>query len=268
MAGAGAGAPRLLEAMQNPTGSWLNDPKTKREVLNVAAIDLGKTAQNLGFKKGTVTVADIKPTKVKGMVDLEFVGLNPRTGRLEKRMGHMPAARLFDKASLFANTMHRISNDPKARTAMVTAFRESRDPLYGEMLDYEVTARQSAISDLKSKAKTEGLSDEESQILGTLQREVVALQRNDPNAVGAVIFPRMQKVGREFVTTSTSRAFRVTEARQPKAAGNTDALVVGINSVIDRAARDRKYYERILNSVGISPAGPFDPDKVLRAIGQ
>jgi hypothetical protein len=62
LAGAAAGAPQILAAMQNPTGDWLRDPKSKRAVLNVAAIDLGKTAKNLGFQIGSVSVADIRPS--------------------------------------------------------------------------------------------------------------------------------------------------------------------------------------------------------------
>jgi hypothetical protein len=264
MAGAAAGAPALLAAMQNPTGSWINDPRQKRAVLNVAAVDLGKTADNLGFRRGSVSIADLRPSNVKGKVNIDFVGINPRTGRLERRSGNMDANRLFDKAAVFANTMHKITNDPQARASMVNAFRAAVPDEYAEMLSFEISRREQAIKGLKEGtikvADTTGYMTE-------LQREVMLLQNNDSNAVGSVIFPRMQKVGREYVQSPTTRAYDGIEGRMTKGRGNPDAVITGINTVLDRAARDRKYYDSILKGAGISSAGAFDPSKVLRALG-
>jgi hypothetical protein len=77
----------------------------------------------------------------------------------------------------------------------------------------------------------------------------------------------MQKVGREYVQSPTTRAYDGIEGRMTKGRGNPDAVITGINTVLDRAARDRKYYDSILKGAGISSAGAFDPSKVLRALG-
>jgi hypothetical protein len=265
MAGAAAGAPTLLAAMQDPTGSWLNDPKQKRAVLNVAAINLGQTADNLGFRRGTVSIADIRPSKIKGQLKMDFVGINPKTGRLEKREGNMDAARLFDKTAVFANTMSRITTDPKARASMVSAFRASDPEMFKDMLGYEISRRETAIKGLKDRT----IKVQNPQAYAQeLQQELMLLQNNDPNTVGSIIFPRMEKVGREFVQSNTSRAYDNVEARSSKARGNPNAIVTGINSVLERAARDPKYYASILKTAGISSSGGYDPNKVLQAIGR
>lgn len=266
MAGAAAGAPTLFAAMQDPTGSWLRDPKQKRAVLNVAAINLGQTADNLGFKRGTVSIADIRPSKVKGQLKMDFVGVNPKTGRLEKREGNMDAARLFDKTAVFANTMNRITTDPKARASMVSAFRASDPEMFGEMVSHEITRREAAIKGLKDR--TIKVANPQAYA-ADLQREVMLLQNNDPSTLGSVIFPRMEKVGREFVQSNTSRAYDKVESRgTSNVKGNSDAIVRGINGVLDRAARDPKYYASILKGAGISSSGGYDPNKVLQAIGR
>lgn len=266
MAGAAAGAPALLAAMQDPTGAWLKDPKQKRAVLNVAAIDLGKTADGLGFRRGSVSIADIRPSKIKGQLAMDFVGVNPKTGKLEKRVGNMDAARLFDKTAVFANTMNKITNDPQARSSLVSAFRSSEPDIYKDMVGFEISRRESAIKGLKDRT----IKVENPQAyMAELQREVMLLQNNDSNAIGSIIFPRMQKVGREFVQSNTARAYDKVESRaSSNVKGNSDAIVRGINGVLDRAARDPKYYASILKGAGISSSGGYDPNKVLQAIGR
>lgn len=263
LAGAAAGAPTLLAAMQNPTGSWLNDPKQKRAVLNVAAIDLGKTASNFGFRKGTVTIADLRPSKAKGMVNIDFVGLNPKTNKLEFRTGYMPAERLFDKTAVFANTMYKITNDPKARSAMVSAFRASDPEMYGEMLNYEISRREQAIKGIQDRSIK--VADPRGMV-ADLQKEAMLLRNNDPSAIGDLLFPRMQKVGREYVQSHTTRAYDSIEGRMK----NKDPKYVtsGINTVIERAARDPKYYAQLMKSAGLSASGGYDPYKVLQALGR
>ena len=78
----------------------------------------------------------------------------------------------------------------------------------------------------------------------------------------------MQKVGREFVQSNTSRAYDNVESRSTTARGNPDAIVKGMNSVLDRAARDPKYYASILKIAGIPSSGGYDPNKVLQALGR
>ena len=266
MAGAAAGAPALLAAMQDPTGSWLRDPKQKRAVLNVAAIDLGKTADGLGFRRGSVSIADIRPSKTKGKLEMDFVGVNPKTGKLEKRVGNMDAARLFDKTAVFANTMNKITNDPQARSSLVSAFRSSEPDIYKDMVSFEISRRESAIKGLKDR--TIKVANPQAY-MAELQREVTLLQNNDSNTIGSIIFPRMQKVGREFVQSNTTRAYDNVESRASSTVrGNPDAIVKGINSVLERAARDPKYYASILKGAGISSSGGYDPNKVLQAIGR
>jgi hypothetical protein len=265
LAGAAAGAPQILAAMQNPTGDWLRDPKSKRAVLNVAAIDLGKTAKNLGFQIGSVSVADIRPSKVKGKVDLDFVGINPKTGRIERRVGNMEAARLFDKASVFANTMERITNDPRARSSMVSAMRNSDPEMYGEMLNFEISRREKAIKGIQDR--TIKVADPRG-MMADLQQELTLLQNNDQNTIGTVLFPRIAQVGSEYVRSNTTRAYDRIESLAPKAKDKPDAIIKGINAVMDRAARDPRYYASILKGAGISSSGGYDPNKVLQAIGR
>ena len=264
LAGAAYGAPQLLDAMQNPTGAWLRDPKQKRAVLNVAAIDLGGTADKLGFRRGSVSVVDIKPSNVKGKLNIEFVGLNPRTGRLEKRTGPMDAARLFDKAAVFSNTLGRINDDPAAQNALVNAFRASQPENFGKLLTYEIKRRESAISaidkDLAQVQDPEGT-------MRRLQLEVTNLENNDPTTIAGIMFPRVAKVGREFTTSHTSRAYDNVESLAPTVKGNPDAILRGINSQLAKAAANPKYYQSILKKGGIDSSGPFDPSKVLQALG-
>jgi hypothetical protein len=265
MAGAASGAPALLQAMQNPTGDWLKNPQTKRAVLNVAALDLGKTADNLGYKRGSVSVLDIRPSKTKGQLAIDFIGVNPKTGRLEKRVGEADAARVFDKTAVFANTMFRITNDPKSRAAMVRAFRSSVPDEYGEMVQYEVGRREKMIKGISDGTVT---VDDPERAIVRLNDEIDRLSKGDPNVTGAILFPRIEKAGREYVQSSTTRAYEKVEGRAVSAKGNPDAIVKGINGVIDRAARDPKFYAAILKKAGISSAGGFDANKVLKAIGR
>lgn len=260
MAGAAVGARDLVSAMNDPTGQWLQDPRQKRAVLNVAAIDLGKSADNLGFRRGTLSISDLRPSKEKGMVNIDFVGINPRTGKLEKKSSSMPAARLFDKAAVFSNTMKNIADDPKARTSLVSAFRTSDPELFGEMLKFEVSRREDALK---------GLNDGTLKVSNKLAyqteigRELTLLRNNDPNTVGSILFPRMAKVGREYTQSNTTRAYDRIEGM----AGKGSDVLKGINSVIDKASRDPRYYAAILKKGGIPNSGGFDPNKVLQAIG-
>jgi hemerythrin superfamily protein len=196
---------------------------------------------------------------------MDFVGVNPKTGKVEKRVGNMDAARLFDKTAVFANTMNKITNDPQARSSLVSAFRSSEPDIYKDMLSFEISRRESAIKGLKDRT----IKVENPQAyMAELQREVTLLQNNDSNTIGSIIFPRMQKVGREFVQSNTTRAYDRIESMAPTAKDKPDAIIKGINAVMDRAARDPKYYASILKGAGISSSGGYDPNKVLQAIGR
>jgi hypothetical protein len=202
---------------------------------------------------------------VKGKVDLDFVGINPKTGRIERRVGNMEAARLFDKASVFANTMERITNDPRARSSMVSAMRNSDPEMYGEMLNFEISRREKAIKGIQDR--TIKVADPRG-MMADLQQELTLLQNNDQNTIGTVLFPRIAQVGSEYVRSNTTRAYDRIESLAPKAKDKPDAIIKGINAVMDRAARDPKYYASILKGAGISSSGGYDPNKVLQAIGR
>lgn len=262
LAAAAAGAPNLINALQNPTGNWSLDPTQKRTVFNVANISMNKTADNLGFQRGSVSMLDMRPKKgSKGTVEIDFIGYDPKSGRMVKKTGNMAATQLFDKAAVFANTMNRISADPRARTALVSAFRSSDPEMFSEMLDHEIKRRQSAIKGLQDRTlKVENPR----QYMAELSREVMLLENGDTDALNKIIFPRMGQVGQEQATPHTQRAFdrvsRFGNGNKP------DDVVTGINSVIERASRDRKYYDKILRDGGIPNYGEFDPMKVIRAI--
>lgn len=259
MAGAALGASDLVAAMNDPTGKWLQDPRQKRAVLNVAAIDLGKSADNLGFRRGTLSISDLRPSNQRGMVSLDFVGMNPRTGKLEKKTRDMPSERLFDKAAVFSNTMKNIADSPKARTALVNAYRTSEPDLFADMLKREITNREDILKGLKDGTiRTANKLQDQKE----LSVELTLLKNNNPTVVGEVLFPRMAKVGREYVHSYTTRAYDRVEERGVK---GTD-VVKGINSVIDRASRDPRYYAQILKQGGIPNSGRFDANKVLQAI--
>lgn len=260
MAGAAVGAKDLLSAINDPTGKWLQDPRQKRAVLNVAAIDLGKSADNLGFRRGTLSISNLRPSQERGMVNIDFVGMNPKTGKLEQKTSSMPATKLFDKTAVFSNTMKNIADNPKARNALVSAYRTSEPELFGEMLQYEISRREETIKALKNGtiSTTNAVADQKE-----LGREVLALRNNDPNAIGTVLFPRMAKIGREYTQSNTTRAYDVVEQRSGK---DSASVLSGINGVIEKASRDQRYYSSILKRAGIDSSGPFDPNKVLRAI--
>lgn len=166
MAGMMFGSNTLVEAMQNPFGSWLNDPKKVQEVMPFAYTTVRATEQARGYKDSKIVDIDANEN---GNFVLTFAGTNKRTGQREQFVGYAKPDQFFGKAQGYANIFRELKARPDARIRLAATVSQADPEIAEALVSREVQRTQARLKnpDLKRADKT------------VLERQLALLESGD-----------------------------------------------------------------------------------------
>lgn len=252
--GAAVGAPKLLEAVQNPFGAWRNNADDRRTVLSYANINRSKAAANLGLDAGTTAAVDLRPSKdEKGIALVTFVGYDPKLKRVVKREGRYVAEKLFDRAIVTGNTFNRIRNDPKARSAAVSGLAYADPKGFDSMLAQEVAKRKSLLKQVEANPAILQGSGNRIPDAATLQREIALLESGNQRMVERAVFDRMGGVGQMANLNQMYLALDRVMDKNPNL--NEDQAMQVINMALNKGLSDNRFFTKMMSDAKIRLQG-------------
>lgn len=173
------GANTFWEAVQNPFGNWLNDPKKVREVMPFAYTTVSATEKARGFKDSRIV--DIDATK-DGKFRLIFDGVNKQTGKRQQYTGVADPDVFFGKAFGYANLFREINRRPEARIGIARTVAAADPEIAESLLSREAKKLEARI---KVAPRAERAA---------LERRLALLESGDATVAADVIFNGMASI--------------------------------------------------------------------------
>lgn len=132
--------PSLLEALQNPNGDWVNDPRKVGEVFSFSNVSIKRTAERNGISPDSAQISRPRTsTRTVGgqnipVVEFEVRGKDARTGQTRSVTSYVKTDRLLDAGYVAAKSYRELSARPDARARLVGAVRESDRELANDIV--------------------------------------------------------------------------------------------------------------------------------------
>lgn len=182
MAAMSLGVPALNEVLQNPFGSWMNDPEKVRSVMPFVGPSVRKTEEARGYTNSRIVDVDAGG---RDRFKITFEGRNERTGKVERYSGFQDVDTFLGKAHGYARIFAGIGQRPQAKVSLVTAFAAGQPETFNDIVEQEVSNRETELRRLKSM----GQGDSDRAM--TLQTELQKIEQNDKTFVSDVVLRRM-----------------------------------------------------------------------------
>jgi hypothetical protein len=144
--------PSLMEAIENPTGNWVNDPKKVSQVFSFSRYQISKTAREGGLRTGGARGGGPTPTiqnpragsrNIDGRnvptIEFEIAGVDAETGRPKVLKRYARTESLLDAGVAATKINRRIATDPSAQALLID--RLQADPKNRDVLNDIVEAR-------------------------------------------------------------------------------------------------------------------------------
>jgi hypothetical protein len=250
LTGAAVGAPKLLDAVQNPFGAWRNNSDDRRTVLSYANINRSDAARRLGLDAGTTAAIDLRPSKGReGIAEVTFVGYDPKLKQIVQRTAPYHAEKLFDKSVVVGNTFNRIRNDPKARAAAVSGYAYSDPQQFQKTVKYEIDRRKSMVKGMQDGTYEATPNTPSVQVL---MSEIQKLEQGDQAMTERAVFQRMGGIGAENNLNQMYLALdRVMDAK-----GFDEKQAVDyINKTLGLAMGNNAAFNELMTGAGINTSG-------------
>lgn len=144
--------PSLSEAIRNPTGDWVNDPRKVSQVFSFSRYQISKTAREGGLRTRDARGGGSTPTiqnpragsrNIDGRnvptIEFEIAGVDAETGRPKVIKRYAITERLLDAGVAATKINRRIATDPSAQALLID--RLQADPKNRDVLNDIVEAR-------------------------------------------------------------------------------------------------------------------------------
>lgn len=180
----------VQEAMRDPFGNWIRDPKKFADVTNYARVTpvFNATVQKYGFGRDT-KVTGFRHVEVKGedgkpksVVEMTITGT--RGGKRESMKTYARPDQLFETAGMAANIFGRIANDPVSKAKLGRLYGESDREGANRIIENEVD-----VIERKLKLLRPG-SEDHKRLTFMLQN----ILDGNPETIGSVIFDRLGNI--------------------------------------------------------------------------
>lgn len=159
--------PSLMEAIENPTGSWVNDPKKVSQVFSFSKYQISKTAREGGLRTRDARGGGSTPTiqnpragsrNIDGRnvptIEFEIAGVDAETGRPKVIKRYARTESLLDAGVAATKINRRIATDPRAQALLID--RLQADPKNRDVINDIVEARVEQLEAfLKGKEDTD-----------------------------------------------------------------------------------------------------------------
>lgn len=195
MAGAVTQSKAVQEALQNPYGDWIKDPKKFADVANYARVapvftatvqkyGFGRDTKVTGFQHAVVKGPDGKPTSV---VEMTLTGT--RDGKKQTMKFNARPEQLFEPAAMASNIFGRIGRDPQSKARLAMAYGAADEQGFNTILNNEITM-------LEKQAKLlEGAKvGPQRQQYMAIQDRLQKLYAGDPLTAGELVFNRLGQI--------------------------------------------------------------------------
>lgn len=204
--------PSLLEALENPNGSWVNDAEKVSEVFSFSNVSIKKTAERNGISPDGVLISRPRAStrivdgKKISVVEFEVKGEDARTGKTRSVTSYVQTDRLLDAGYVAAKSFRELQRRPEARGEMVDAVLASNRELANDILSDRVTQLQNF---LKGKG-----DEEETPAVSSARIELARLTGSNLGGVreGSAEYNRLinenRAAVRDVIFNGLGRAFR------------------------------------------------------------
>lgn len=185
MAAFSLGVPALNEALQNPFGSWMNDPQKVKAVMPFIGPSVRKTEEQRGYTESRVVDVDAAG---KDRFKIIFEGKNKKTGKIERYEGYQDVDSFLNKGAGYARIFAAIGSRPDAKINLAKAFAAGQPEIFSRLIDEEITRREIELKRLK------GMGEGDGERAMTLQRELQKLEQGDKSFTADVALRSMARL--------------------------------------------------------------------------
>lgn len=136
--------PSLMEAIQNPTGNWVNDPKKVSQVFSFSNYSIGQTGRQAGMRSGGRGSSGPRlqnpragSRNIEGRnvptIEFQITGIDARTGKPKTIDSYAIADKVFDAGVLSVKVHRQMAASPSAQAQLIAQL--GQDPESRQVLN-------------------------------------------------------------------------------------------------------------------------------------
>lgn len=156
--------PSLLEALENPNGSWVNNARKVSEVFSFSNVSIKRTAERKGISPVDVKISRPRTStrtvdgKTIPVIEFEVKGKDARTGEMRSETSYVQTDRLLDAGYVAAKSFRELQRRPEARGELVDAVMASDRELANDLVSARITQLQDFLKGQKDRDRSPAVS--------------------------------------------------------------------------------------------------------------